>query len=164
MAISNLKDIYIDQAQDIYSACNQSEKVTRELMNVAHSSDLKNALKAGVEGIEEGKKMLAEIIKGHGADPTGEFCKGMEGLVKEAKAHAIEEDITDPDARDAMIITQYQRMAHYAIAGYGCLVAFATRLDLPEEAKKLQTCLDETAGGDRTMTKLATGGINEAAV
>ncbi|MEN3793872.1 DUF892 family protein [Fulvimarina sp. MAC3] len=163
MTISNLKDIYIDQAQDIYSACKQSEKVTRELADAARNEDLKNALKAGVDGIESGMQTLAEIIKGHGEDPTGEFCKGMEGLVKEARAHGLEEDITDPDARDAMIITQYQRMAHYAIAGYGCLVAFAKRLGLEDEAKKLQTCLDHTADGDRTMTELATGGINKAA-
>lgn len=163
MTISNLKDIYIDQAQDIYSACNQSKKVTAELADAVNSEDLKKALHAGVEGIESGMQTLSEIIKGHGADPTGEFCKGMEGLVKEARAHGLEEDITDPDARDAMIITQYQRMAHYAIAGYGCLVAFAKRLGLEDEARKLQTCLDHTAEGDRTMTELATGGINKAA-
>ncbi|MDY8109436.1 DUF892 family protein [Fulvimarina sp. 2208YS6-2-32] len=164
MAINNLKDIYIDQAQDIYSACNQSEKVTRELADAAHDESLKNALLAGVDGIRDGKDALAKIIKGHDADPTGEFCKGMEGLVKEARSHALEEEITDPSARDAMIITQYQRMAHYAIAGYGCLVAFAQRLDLKDDAKILQDCLSHTAEGDRTMTDLATGGINKAAV
>ncbi|MER0239336.1 ferritin-like domain-containing protein [Fulvimarina sp. MAC8] len=164
MTITNLKDIYIDQAQDIYSACNQSEKVTRELADAAKSEELKKALNAGVDGIESGMQTLSAIIKGHGEDPKGEFCKGMEGLVKEARAHGLEEDITDPDARDAMIITQYQRMAHYAIAGYGCLVAFAKRLGLDDEAKKLQSCLDHTADGDRTMTDLATGGINKAAV
>ena len=87
----------------------------------------------------------------------------MEGLVKEARSHGIEEDITDPDARDAMIITQYQRMAHYAIAGYGCLEAFAKRLDLKDDAQKLQKCLDATYHGDKTMTQIATGGINKAA-
>lgn len=41
-----------------------------------------------------------------------------------------------------MIITQYQRMVHYAIAGYGCLAAFAGRLDLGEDKGTLKTCLD----------------------
>ena len=82
---------------------------------------------------------------------------------KEARSHGIEEDITDPDARDAMIITQYQRMAHYAIAGYGCLEAFAKRLELKDDAQKLQKCLDATYHGDKTMTQIATGGINKAA-
>ncbi len=32
-----------------------------------------------------------------------------------------------------MIITQYQRMLHYAIAGYGCVAVFAARLDLDDD-------------------------------
>ena len=164
MAIAHLKDVYLDQLEDIYSANTQSMKVTKELANAAKDQGLKDALHAGVDGIEEGMAALKGIITAHGGDPKGEFCKGMEGLVKEARSHGIEEDISDPDARDAMIITQYQRMAHYAIAGYGCLVAFAKRLDLKEDAQKLQKCLDATYGGDDHMTKLATGGINKAAV
>ncbi|MBO0905851.1 ferritin-like domain-containing protein [Jiella sonneratiae] len=163
MALNSLKDIYIDQMQDIYSADGQAAKVTRELAEAAHNPKLKKALQAGVEGIEEGRRTLAEIIGAHGADPSGEFCKGMEGLVKEARSHALEEEISDADVRDAMIITQYQRMAHYGIAGYGCLVAFAKRLDLTEDAVKLQKCLDATAHGDQTMSELAEFGINEAA-
>ena len=163
MAIATLKDIYIDQLQDIFSADTQAEKVTRELSEAASHPDLKKALTAGVEGIEEGRRTLTEIIKGHGASPTGEFCKGMEGLVKEARAHGLDDDITDADARDAMIITQYQRMAHYGIAGYGCLVAFAKRLGLKDDATKLQKCLDATYHGDKTMTEIAEGGVNKAA-
>ena len=164
MALANLKDIYLDQLQDVHSADSQAAKVTRELIDAAHDDGLKQALEHGVTGIEEGLKTLKDIIAAHGADPSAGFCKGMEGLVREARAHGIEEDITDPDARDAMIISQYQRMAHYAIAGYGCLVAFAKRLDLKEDADKLQKCLDATYHGDKTMTKLAEGGINKAAL
>ena len=117
MAIAHLKDVYLDQLEDIYSANTQSMKVTKELAEAAKDQGLKDALKAGVDGIEQGMAALKGIITAHGGDPKGEFCKGMEGLVKEARSHGIEEDISDPDARDAMIITQYQRMAHYAIAG-----------------------------------------------
>ena len=164
MAIANLKDVYIDQLQDIFSACHQSKKATGELKGAAHNSELKEALDAGVKGIDSGIETLRSIIQSHDADPNDEFCKGMEGLVKEARSHGIEQDIKDPDARDAMIITQYQRMTHYAIAGYGCLVAFARRLELDDEADKLQDCLNETYEGDRHMTDLAMGGINKAAV
>ena len=55
-------------------------------------------------------------------------------------------------------------MTHYGIAGYGCVVAFAKRLDLDDDARKLQKCLDSTYHGDEEMTKIANGGINKAAV
>ncbi len=164
MSMDTLKDLYIDQMQDIYSADKQSLAVTKKLHEAAKNENLKKALERGVEGIQTGMGKLEKLIKGHGADPSGEHCKGMEGLVKEAKAHTLEEDFGDDDVRDASIITQYQRMTHYGIAGYGCLVAFAKRLDLKDDQKVLQDCLDATYSGDDEMTKIAEGEVNKAAV
>ncbi len=62
-----------------------------------------------------------------------------------------------------MIIAQYQRMVHYSIAGYGCLRAFANRLDLDGDGAVLSECLDACYDGDRHMTEIATGGVNTAA-
>ncbi|RED18508.1 DUF892 family protein [Pontivivens insulae] len=165
MALNTLKDIYIDQMQDIYSACKQSKSATLKLVEQATDEDLRHALKAGVVGIDKGMETLEGIIKAHGADPEGEFCKGMEGLVKEVEAHVIDATFGDDAAKDAMIITQYQRMAHYAIAGYGCCKAFAKRLSLDEDAHKLDKCLEASYEGDETMTEIATGtrGINAEA-
>lgn len=164
MSIDSLKDVYLDQLQDLYSANSQSMKATRELAKHATNKDLKAALERGVEGIQDGMKQLTELAVKHEVRPDDEFCRGMEGLVREARAHGIDENFSDDDVRDAMIITQYQRMAHYAIAGYGCVVAFARRLDLDDDAEILERCLDAVYSGDRTMTDLATAQINEAAV
>lgn len=164
MSMNSLKEVYVDQLQDIYSANKQAAEMTEALADAATHEDLRSLLQKGVEGIRDGMEQVAALVRRHDADPNGEHCKGMEGLVKEAKAHAIEEDFGDDDARDAMIITQYQRMVHYAIAGYGCLAAFAGRLDLPEDKAVLQTCLDACYSGDREMTELASSEINKAAV
>ena len=163
MSMNNLKDVYIDQMQDIYSANTQSARVTQKLADAAKDPELKKALQAGVEGIEQGKQKLKTLIEGHGADPEGEHCKGMEGLVAEANAHALEEEFGDDDTRDAMIITQYQRMVHYGIAGYGCLKAFANRLGLDDEAREHDEMLSATYDGDSHMNDIATGGVNAAA-
>lgn len=158
--MKTLKDLYLDQMQDIYSACKQSRDITVKLEEAATHKGLKTALHNGHKGIEDGMAMLKSVIESHGKDANGEHCKGMEGLVKEARAHALDESFDDDALRDTMIITQYQRMAHYAIAGYGCLKAFATRLELPDEATKLDTHLGHTYDGDEKMTELAMGGIN----
>lgn len=163
MTISTLKDLYIDQLQDLYSANRQSLDVTTQLGRKASDDELSKALNDGVQGISDGLTTLKEIISEHGANPTGEFCKGMEGLVKEARAHAIDADIEDTDVRDAAIIPQYQRMVHYALAGYGTAVAFANRLGLDGDASKLQNMLDQTYDGDRRMTSIASGHVNKVA-
>lgn len=161
--MDNLKDVYLDQLKDLYSADKQAEAVTRELAKAAGSDKLREALERGVQGIQDGRAKLEKILGSHGADASGEHCKGMEGLVREARTHALEADFGSKAARDAMIITQYQRMAHYAIAGYGCAAAFAGQLGLTDEASTLKEMLDAAYSGDRTMTELAETQINEAA-
>lgn len=163
MAIKNLKDLYLDQLRDIYSACKQSMPIVTEMGRAAKSRELSEALIASNQGTARGMEVLAELCSRHGVDPTGEHCKGMEGIVAEARKHALETEFADEDTQDAAIITQYQRLAHYAIAGYGCVRTFANRLGLDEDGGQLQECLDHTWEGDRHFTKIAEGGVNEAA-
>lgn len=161
--MNTLKDLYIDQLRDLHSAHKQSQTIARELADAAGDKKLVAALSTGADEIATNRSQLAELCRAHDADPTGEHCAGMEGLVKEARKHALEADIGDADVRDAMIITQYQRMAHYGIAGYGCVVAFAERLGLNDDATTLQRHLDGVYEGDRTMTDIARQGVNRRA-
>jgi ferritin-like metal-binding protein YciE len=163
MTMNSLEDVYQNQLQDMWSANKQSLDIVVALGRAAHDEDLSKALIAGANGISEGMEKIAGICSQHDIAPNTEQCKGMEGLAKEAKAHVFDAEFGSHEARDAMIITQYQRMVHYGIAAYGCLVAFANRLEHDEDGAILQECLDNTYDGDKTMTKIATGGINKAA-
>jgi len=164
MALTTLKDLYFSQLQDLHSACEQSLDVTAKMGAAAKHGDLGDALRAGHAGISDGLDKIRSICAKNQVDPKGAHCRGMEGLVAEAKAHALDEVFTDKDVRDAMIIAQYQRMAHYAIAGYGCLKAYADRLGFNEDAGILDECLKQTEGGDATMTRIATTKVNRDAV
>ena len=163
MSIDNLKQLYLEQLHDLRSANQQASDVTKRLSEVATNEDLSNVLKRGHEGIQDGISVIAEITSKYGEESNSTHCRGMEGLAEEAKAHALNESFGDNDIRDAMIITQYQRMAHYAIAGYGCLATFALRLGFDEDYKKIKCCLDACYDGDRTLSKLAESGINAKA-
>ncbi|QUJ75722.1 DUF892 family protein [Sulfitobacter albidus] len=164
MAFDTLHDVYHDQLQDLYSACKQSLEATTALGRAAEDKHLSEALIAGANGISDGMDKLKSLCAEHDIDPEGEKCKGMQGLVTEAHAHALDPEFADAELRDAVIITQYQRMVHYALAGYGSAAAFANRLDLDGDAAVLQGLLDETYDGDRRMTEIATkGGINKKA-
>lgn len=164
MTLNTLTDVYHHQLQDLYSGCKQSLEITTELGLAAKDEDLSKALIAGAQGISDGMDQLKSLCARHDIDPEGAHCKGMEGLVREARSHGIDAEFGSSDVQDAVIITQYQRMVHYALAGYGSLVAFANRLDLDEDGAILQSQLDETYDGDRTMTSIAMqGGVNKRA-
>ncbi len=164
MSIDTLEDLYLEQLKDIHSANRQALEVTKEMAKAASDEELTETLDAGADGIQSGIDALEAIAKSHEESAVGEHCKGMEGLAKEARAHALEETFGDDATKDAMIITQYQRLVHYAIAGYGCLAAFADRLELDSDVTVLKKCLDASYEGDRTMTQIASGGINAEAV
>lgn len=164
MTVKNLKDLYLDGLKDIYSACKQSIPVTEEMARAAKSNDLRKALEASAKGTQEGMGQMEALCRKHGADPYGEHCKGMEGLVAEARKHALESQFDNDETQDAAIIAQYQRLAHYAITGYGTLKAWAKRLGLDDDKKILDECTAATYHGDETMTKIAVkGGVNKAA-
>jgi len=163
MAVKNLNDLYIHELKDIYNADKQAKAVHKKLLKAAKNSKLKEAIENCISGIDEGMEILSDICSEHGKKPTGMTCKGMKGLVDEAKHHVLEETFKDSDAKDASIIAQSQRMTHYAIAGYGTAAAFAKSLGFKEDAVKLKKCLDATYGGDKRMTKIATSGINKKA-
>ena len=67
------------------------------------------------------------MLEGAGGKVGKERCKGMEGLVAEAKKHALDEEL-EPSMRDLVIIAQYQRMSHYGLAGFGTAAAYAAAL------------------------------------
>ncbi|SDX08536.1 DUF892 family protein [Roseicitreum antarcticum] len=161
--MNNLKEVYLDQLKDLHSANKQSRDSVRQLSEAASSDGLRRALDAGAAGIADGMSKLETLLAAHDTPSTGTHCKGMEGLVREARAHALKEEFTEGALRDAVIVTQYQRMAHYAIAGYGCAAAFATQLGLTDQAATLKGMLDSAYSGDHTMTELAESGINAAA-
>ena len=156
--------MYLDQLHDLYSANSQSAVVTGRLAEAASDDELVAALRHGEQGIKDGLSTIATIIVNHGDQNESEHCLGMEGLAKEAEAHALHEFYDNDETRDAMIIAQYQRMAHYAIAGYGCLAAFAHRLGFKADHQQIKQCLDACYNGDRTMSELAESGINAQAV
>jgi len=163
MAVKNLKDLYIHELKDLYSADKQSKAIHKKISKKVTNEKLKDAVSSCIEGIDEGMEMIKTICERHKQKPTGMTCKGMKGLVEEAKAHVLEENFECKDARDASIIAQSQRMTHYAIAGYGTAAAFAKSLGFKDDAKDLKECLKNTYGGDKRMTKLATNGINKSA-
>ncbi len=161
--MENLKDVYLDQLKDLCNANKQAAPTVRELAQEAAHGALRQALERGVRGIDDGCERLQALIREHGEESDGVTCKAMQGLVREARAHAIEAEFGSDAARDAMIIAQYQRMAHYAIAGYGTVRAYARQLDLDDAAAQLEEMLGAAYAGDRTMTRLAETKVNEAA-
>ncbi len=161
--MDTLKDLYIDQLQDLWSANKQALKITNKLCDAANNEQLCDFLNRSDQKLHEHNDHLERIIRSHNAEPDDEHCKGMEGLAKEARKHALEKEYTNKAVQDAQIISQYQRISHYAIAGYGTCRSIAEELGYHQDATSLQNDLEEIEKGDKLMSSIAEESVNRKA-
>jgi ferritin-like metal-binding protein YciE len=155
--ITNLRDVYVEQLKDLYSAEQQLIKALPKMAKAATAPDLAQGFEEHLEQTKGHANRLEEIFKKLEEKPTGKKCKAMEGLIKEG-GEAIEEDASDT-ARDALLIAAAQRVEHYEIAGYGTVKAFANVLGETEAAELLGETLEEEKATDEKLTEAA-GTIN----
>ena len=161
--ISTLKELYVDELKDLWSANDQMGKALTKILPQAKNTKLVTMLQASQRGIGKHTEMLKSLIGKHDDEVEKEHCKGMEGLCKEAIKHTIEEAPEDGPVLDAAIIAQYQRMTHYGITGFGTAMAFAQALKLDDDAKKLEASVKEMYNSDELMTELAESAVNVSA-
>ncbi|MDX1751690.1 MAG: ferritin-like domain-containing protein [Salinimicrobium sediminis] len=159
--MKNLKDLFEHQLKDLYSAENQLVEALPKMQKNANDDKLKKAFQKHLKETEGHIKRLEEITKELGIKPTGETCKAMKGLIKEAESF-LEED-TEKEVRDAGLIAEAQRVEHYEISAYGTAVRYAKELGHDDIAKKLQKTLDEEYKADDLLTEMAEDRLNRKA-
>ena len=158
--ISSLSDLYIDELKDLWSANDQMAKVLKKIAPKATNPKLKQMLQESQAGIAGHTDLLKALIANQDEKVSKEHCKGMEGLVKEAVKHTIEDAPDKGPLLDAAIIAQYQRMTHYGVTGFGTVAAFAKALNLKDDAKQLKTAVKEMSNADALMSELAEAAVN----
>lgn len=151
----SLKEVYLDEMQDLWSANDQMVRAVQELGGQVSDANLKRMLDRSVDGIRKHTDVLKSLIRANGGEPRPEPCKGMEGLVAEALKHGIKEAPSDGRLRDVQIIAQYQRMSHYGLAGFGSAVAYARALGKSDQENKLKSAVSEIYKADEVATRLA---------
>jgi ferritin-like metal-binding protein YciE len=150
-----LNDVYTDEMKDLWSANAQMAKVVKAMSTKAHDPKLKQALDDSLQDIEKHAETLKSLIGGAGAEIAMEHCKGMEGLVKEATKHMGPEAPNSADLLDIVIISQYQRMSHYGLAGFGAAAAYAKALGMKDDHDKLSKIVSDIYAGDEYASKRA---------
>ncbi len=161
MKLETVKDLYIHELKDLYSAEKQIIKALPKMVKAATNQALADGFSQHLEETKEHAVRLEKILDGLGVSPRGPKCKGMEGLLEEG-AEMIEEE-ADEEVRDAGLIAAAQRVEHYEMAGYGCARAYAELVGDKEGATLLQTTLEEEGATDKKLTQLAKSVINVAA-
>jgi ferritin-like metal-binding protein YciE len=158
MELETLKDLYVHELKDLYSAENQLIKALPKMAKAAKNRQLASGFNQHLEQTKRHAKRLEQILKSHDESTRAPKCEGMEGLIAEGDKMA-KEDAED-EVRDAGLIAAAQRVEHYEIAGYGCARTYAQLLGDKKGARALDMTLREEAATDKKLTKLARSVIN----
>jgi len=153
LKLDTLRDLYIEELRDLYSAETQLIKALPKMADAASESQLKKAFLDHLEQTKGHAARLEQIFDALDEKPTGETCDAMEGLVKEG-SHIIKAE-GDPAVKDSALIGAAQRVEHYEMAGYGTVRSLAQRLGEEEAAELLQETLDEEGEADQLLTEIA---------
>lgn len=167
MPVNSMRDLFVDELRDLYSAENQLVSALPQMAAASKSDTLKSTFENHLEETRGHVRRLSEIFTDLGQSPNGKTCKAMQGLIAEG-SEAIQMQ-GDPDVRDAALIGAAQRVEHYEMAGYGVARTFAKELGFDNAASKLQKTLDEEGRADKKLTSIAEGGlfrkgVNEKAI
>ena len=157
MEMESLRDLFIDELKDLYSAENQILKALPKMIKKAASTELKSGFEQHLKETQDHVERLEEIFEELDESPRGKKCKGMEGIIADGK-ELMQED-AEPEVMDAGLISAAQHVEHYEMAGYGCVRTYAELLGHSNFVDLLQQTLDEEKATDEKLTQLA-GKIN----
>ncbi|WP_312792637.1 ferritin-like domain-containing protein [Sphingobacterium sp.] len=161
MPNEHLHELFVDELKDILGAEKQLVVGLKKMSKATQSEELRQAFNEHLTQTEGQIERLKEVFQSLGKAARGKKCKAMEGLLKEAD-EIIESFEGDP-ALDAALISAAQKVEHYEIASYGCLVTYAKLMEHTEAEQLLQQTLDEEKQTDVLLTEIAMSSVNESA-
>jgi ferritin-like metal-binding protein YciE len=153
MQKNSLRELYIDELRDLYSAENQLVKALPKMAKASTDDQLRGAFEEHLEQTREHVARLEQIFEQLEEKASGKKCLGIEGLIKEG-AETMDEDYAD-EIMDAAIIGAAQRVEHYEVAAYGTVKSLAELLGQDEHASLLEQTLEEEKAADEKLTQLS---------
>jgi ferritin-like metal-binding protein YciE len=153
MSLYSLKDLYIEQLKDMYSAEKQLTEALPKMVKAANTNKLSTAFADHLEETKGHMETVRAILDELDENPTSTKCKAMEGLVEEGSE--ILKERANSDVRDAALIVAAQKVEHYEIATYGTLCTWAEALGYTKALQLLKQNIDEEEAADKKLSQIA---------
>jgi ferritin-like metal-binding protein YciE len=154
----SLHQLFLDELSELYNVEQQLTKALPELVEAAHSDQLKAAIEEHLTETEGHVQRLEEAFQSLGEKPRQKTGMAMQGLV-EAATELLQEQQGKPSL-DAAIIAAAQKVEHYEIASYGTVLSWAEQMGHTEAASLLSRTLEEEKAADEKLTEYAQSTAN----
>ena len=150
MTVSDLRELFVHDLEDIYYAEGELLDALSELADATEEEEIAKAFREHREETEGHVDRLEQVFDMLGQEPETEECEGIEGLIEEHR------EFVDMDPEGTVLdvhnLVAAQKTEHYEIAAYGNLALIADRLGMEEAGDLLHENLEEE---EAALSKLA---------
>lgn len=160
--MKTLNDLFLDELADMYDAERRIVKALPKMAKASTCPDLKDAFQAHLKETEGQVTKLERVFELFGEKAKGKTCEATVGLLKEGDE--IAQEFKGSPAINAALISAAQKVEHYEMASYGCLLEWAGLLKNTEACGLIKEILDEEKAANETLTELARASSNEEAM
>ncbi len=159
--IKSLNDLFMHGLQDLYYAENQILKSLPGMIENATNAQLRAGFEKHLAETEGQVHRLRQVFELLDADPKGEKCPAIDGILKEGRD--LMGEIDDEDVMNVGLIAAAQAVEHYEITRYGALIAWATELGRSDVVPMFKANLAEEKATDQKLTQMAERRVNPKA-
>jgi ferritin-like metal-binding protein YciE len=164
MFSANIEDLRTLYITNLKKALDMEQKITDALPKMIEKStdpQLATAFQDHLLQTEGHVANVEALVRNATGDADTETCKAISGLVTEAEDSI--KDANDAAIRDITLIASGQQVEHHEIAVYGTLRNWANILGLTEDARILESILNEEKAADKLLSSISDGVNMQAA-
>jgi len=151
---TGLKDLLVEQLQDLLSAENQLVAALPKMAEAANEPKLQEAFMKHLQQTKGHVDRLKKSLQLLGGTGEAKTCKAMKGIVEEGQETIDETDDKDELTADLALVAAAQRVEHYEISGYGNARCLAKHIGEIEVARLLTHTLGEEEAADFLLTSI----------
>jgi len=157
-----LSALFEHALKDMSYAEKKIYKTLPKMIKAASDPTLKETLTTHREQTAEQIEILEKVFENIGKRPKAERCDAIGGILEEG--NGLLEDFGNTGAGDAAIVFSRQAVEHCEITRYGSMAAFAAALGNTEAAQMISGILAQEHAANDSLSEMAEGHINRAAV
>jgi len=159
--IKTLNDLFMHGLEDLYYAENQIMRALPDMIEKATQPELRAGFEKHLAETEGQVHRLRQVFELMDAEPKGEKCPAIDGILKEGKD--LMGEVDDEDVMNVALVAAAQAVEHYEITRYGALIAWATELGRTDLVPMFKANLAEEKATDQKLTQMAERRVNPKA-
>jgi ferritin-like metal-binding protein YciE len=159
--IKSLDDLFMHGLQDLYYAENQILKALPAMIDKAPDKELRAGFEKHLKETEGHVHRLRQVFELMDAEPKGDKCPAIDGILKEGKD--LMGEVEGDDVMTVALVAAAQAVEHYEITRYGALIAWASELGRTDCVPHFKASLAEEKATDQKLTAMAERRFNPQA-